>query len=122
MRLPSGRMLSFFKPQIDEEEKIRYWGVDTFTRKWCLTSTYGGSLVQSATQAIARDLMVNGMLKLDEAGYQLIGTVHDEVIMELPENFGSVQEASKIMCDIPEWAAGLPVKASGYRAKRYRKD
>ena len=122
MRLPSGRMLSYFRPFLNDEEQLCFWGVDTFSRKWGETSTYGGSLVQSATQAIARDLMVNGMRNLDGAGYTLIGTVHDEVIMEVPEDFGSVEDAAALMCWTPDWAQGLPVKATGYRDKRYKKE
>lgn len=122
MRLPSGRILFYYKPFISEDGQISYIGIDTFTRKWGPTRTYGASMFQSAVQAIARDLMVNGMFKLSEAEYPLIGTVHDEIWTEPMEGFGSLEQAAALMCDVPAWADGLPVTAAGFRAKRYRKD
>lgn len=121
LRLPSGRVLHWFKPHINEDGQIAYTGVDTFSRKWGRTSTYGGSLIQSATQAIARDIMAHGALNMEAADYPVVGTVHDEVWTEVREDFGSVEEVCNLMCDAPDWAEGLPVKASGFRAKRYRK-
>lgn len=83
--------------------------------------TYGGKLTENAVQAISRDLLVHGMFGLEKKGYIIIGTVHDEVILEVPEGWGSEQEVADILCDIPGWADGLPVKAEGFRGKRYRK-
>lgn len=122
MRVPSGRKLAYYKPQIKNEE-IRYMGIDTYTRQYTLCKTYGGKLVQNAAEAIARDLMVNGMLKLNslKGKYPIIGTVHDEIITEPKENSGSVEEVCQIMCDKPSWAEGLPIRAVGDRTKRYRK-
>ncbi len=120
MRLPSGRKLSYFKPEIRHDE-ITYMGIDTYTRQWKRCKTYGGKLVQNAAEGIARDLMVCAMFKLDKKGYPMLGTVHDEIITEPKEGQGSVKEVVDIMTDKPKWAAGLPVGASGFRAKRYRK-
>jgi DNA polymerase len=121
MRLPSGRRLAYFKPELDEDDKITYLGIDTYSRRWMRVSTYGGKLAENATQAAARDLMVNGLLKLEDAGYEPIGSVHDEGICEIEDGFGSLDEAKSLMCDLPKWAAGLPVKANGFIADRYRK-
>jgi len=120
MRLPSGRRLAYFKPEI-KNDKLTYMGVDTYSRRWMRCDTYGGKLTENAVQAIARDLLVHGMFGLEDAGYDIIGTVHDEVILEVPEGFGSEQEVADILCDLPKWAKGLPVKAEGFRGKRYRK-
>lgn len=127
MRLPSGRRLYYFRPElrIDKQrgrEQITFLGIDTYTRQWCRTTTYGGSLAQSATQAAARDIMVNGMFNLAKAGYDLIGTVHDEVWNEVDEGEGSIEEVERIMCVLPDWARDIPIEAQGYRAKRYKKD
>jgi DNA polymerase len=121
MRVPSGRKLAYYKPEMRNNE-LTYMGIDTYKRIWMRCKTYGGKLVQNAAEAIARDLMVAAMFKLDETGrYPMLGTVHDEIITEPKEGVGSVDEVVAIMCDKPEWAAGLPVGASGFRSKRYRK-
>ena len=120
MRLPSGRRMAYYKPRIDDEQ-LTFLGVDTYSRRWKRCNTYGGSLAENLSQSASRDLLVNGMFHLEDAGYPVIGTVHDEVILEIPENFGSEKEVAELMCKIPDWAEGLPVKAEGFRAKRYRK-
>ena len=65
---------------------IEFWGVNSTTRKWCLQSTYGGKLVENITQAVARDVMAESMLSLDESGYEIVLTVHDEIISEVDIN------------------------------------
>jgi DNA polymerase len=120
IRLPSGRKLSYYKPEL-RGEKITFMGINTYTRQWCRCDTYGGKLAENVTQAIARDLLLRGMFKLEKAGYPIIGTVHDEVIIEIPEGFGSLDDASDLMCDLPDWADDLPVIAEGFIDKRYHK-
>lgn len=121
MRLPSGRKLAYYKPQIKNEE-LRYWGIDTYTRQWSLCKTYGGKLVQNAAEGIARDLMVAGMFNLYRKGiYPMLGTVHDEIITEPKEGKGSVKEVEDLMTRPLPWAKGLPVVAVGERCKRYKK-
>jgi DNA polymerase len=136
MRLPSGRSLHYFRPQVDfaklkdaegfdtddddpRSAKISYMGVDTYTRRWMRTGTYGGKLCENAVQALSRDLLVHALFNLERAGYPVVGTVHDEVISEV--SGGSLEEASELMCRAPAWAAGFPVAVEGWRAQRYRK-
>jgi DNA polymerase len=121
MRLPSGRRLSYLRPEIDAEGSVTYMGIDTYTRQWGRVKTYAGKLAENLTQAVARDLLVAGMFNLEAAGYPIVLTVHDEIVSEVDEGFGSVEEAAELMCQLPEWAAGMPVKAEGWRGKRYRK-
>lgn len=119
MRLPSGRSLHYFRPEADSDGNLSYMGVDTYTRRWMRTGTYGGKLCENAVQALSRDLLVYALFNLERAGYPTVGTVHDEIISEVTS--GSLEEANAIMCQLPAWAAGFPVAAEGWRAKRYRK-
>ena len=89
--------------------------------KWARISTYGGMMVENATQATARDILACGMTALDRAGYSLILHVHDEPVSEDPIGFGSEEEFRWLMTDLPACYAGLPVTAGSFRAERYRK-
>ena len=82
----------------------------------------GPIIVSNCTQAVARDLLVNGMWKAEEAGYPIIATVYDEMICEGPRGFGDLKTFEKIICELPDWAAGLPLTAGGWRKKRYCKE
>ena len=128
-RLPSGRLLYYYDPKIQPvmtaweelKDQVTYMTVNGITRKWGRTNTYGGKLAENATQAAARDILANGMIEAEAAGYPVVLSVHDEIISEVPEGSGSVEEFEGLMCIVPAWANGLPLKAKGFRAKRYRK-
>lgn len=129
-RLPSGRLLYYYAPDVrpmktswgSMKDCVTYMTVDGMTKKWVRTNTYGGKCAENVTQAASRDIMVEGMFNVEAAGYPIVMTVHDEIISEVPEGYGSVEEFINQMCVTPSWAKGLPLKASGFRAKRYRKD
>lgn len=123
MKLPSGRRIAYYKPEINIEGQLTYLGIDTYTRQWCRVNTYGGRLCENAASGTARDVMVFGCEQVEDRGYPILGTVHDEIIMEPQMNFGSVEEAAHLMCNnLPACYEGLPVSADGFRHKRYRKD
>lgn len=120
MRLPSGRCLHYLDPETDGEG-LSYMGVDTDTRRWMRTKSYGGKLDENAVQAISRDLLVNGMFELETGKYPITMTVHDEAVCEIDATHGSLEEAQALFCRAPAWAAGLPLVSEGWRATRYRK-
>lgn len=123
-RLPSGRLLSYHRPHLKEGRygmQVGFYNVNSVTRKYGRETTYGGKLVENITQAVARDLMAERMIELDERGYPLLLTVHDEIIAEAPNGFGSLDEFNEIMKTVPEWAAGIPIDVDGFEAGRYRK-
>lgn len=78
-------------------------------------------IVSNCVQAAARDLLANGMLRAEAAGYPVIGHVHDEIITERRRGEGDVAEFERLICELPDWAAGLPLRASGFKSKRYKK-
>ena len=124
--LPSGRLLRYYLPRVSPVEK---WGMPSLQLSYKVDlrgrmyseSTYGGKLVENITQAVARDLLVHGMLKAEAAGYTVRGTVHDEIITERPIGKGDVHELERIVCTLPIWAKGMPVSAEGFESPRYRK-
>lgn len=124
--LPSGRRISYCQPRIQTEddfgkESITYMGV-TMAGNWGSVYTWGGKLVENIVQATARDCLANAMLNLDAAGYKIVMHVHDEVILEMPDGKGSLDDAVKIMCRSISWADGLLLNADGYETRYYRKD
>lgn len=123
--LPSGRRIAYVKPRIEKNrfnrECVSYMGLDT-SKKWTRIETFGGKLVENLVQAVARDCLAEAMIKLEKAGYPLTFHVHDEVILEVPEGQGSLQEVTQIMGEEISWARGLPLKADGYVTKFYKKE
>jgi DNA polymerase len=128
--LPSGRALHYCDPRVinkklpwgDTAATLVYMSVDPLTKRWVSTDTYGGKLAENVTQAVARDLMAEAMVAADEDPlYSLLLSVHDELICEVDEGEGSVEEFERLMSRSPAWADGCPVAAEGWRGKRYRK-
>lgn len=125
IRLPSGRRLSYIKPRIGTNrfggDSITYMGVGA-SKKWERLETFGGKLVENIVQAIARDLLASAMMNVANAGYNIVFHVHDEIIAEVPDGQGSVDEMCKLMSINPDWADGIPLSADGYECEYYRKD
>ncbi len=125
IRLPSGRRLSYIKPRIGTNrfggDSITYMGVGA-SKKWERLETFGGKLVENIVQAIARDLLASAMINVANAGYNIVFHVHDEIIAEVPDGQGSVDEMCMLMSINPDWADGIPLSADGYECEYYRKD
>lgn len=123
--LPSGRKLAYLRPSITAGtygDVVSYEGVIQATKQWGRIDSYGGKFVENIVQAIARDVLADGMLRLDKAGLQLVLSVHDEVIIEDSEDFVNMAEAvSKIMSAPIPWAKNLPLGADGFESKYYKK-
>lgn len=129
--LLSGRHLHYHEPHVVTgpdrygriKTQIHYSGWNTNPQKgpmgWIPLETYGGKLVENVTQATARDILTFAMLNCPDP---IVLHIHDEIVEEVPEGTGSIEELEKVMGTLPPWCAGWPIKASGgWRGKRYRK-
>jgi DNA polymerase len=122
-RLPSGRVLCYIQPKINEDG-ITYMNMDQTSHKWVRTKVYSGKFVAHATQASARDLLFQNMLKAKNSGYTTVMRVHDELICEVPdEEKYSAEALGKFLASPHTWCPDLPLAAAGYETNlRYKKD
>jgi DNA polymerase len=143
--LPSGRALCYPYPELrmvttpwgEEKEQLTFMTVVDMTQKkkakilpdpnsrgkWQRVSTYGGSLAENMTQAIARDLLADAMRAVEAEGLEIIFHVHDEIVVEVQKFRATyaLERMTALMSVAPAWAKGLPLAAEGFHAKRYRK-
>lgn len=138
-RLPSGRVITYPYPKMREivppwekkkqeenpdyqpEKKLALTYKQEVNKKFIRNAAYGGLLAENVTQATARDLLAEAMKRVDKAGYDIVMHIHDEIVTEVNNDFGSVEELERIMCELPKWAEGLPVQAGGWTGQRFRK-
>lgn len=139
MILPNGRRLWYYQPGL-ENKTITYADKETGEPKtfkkdslyysgrnnkkggaWGRVFTYGGMLTENAVQAIARDLMVAAMKRVEKENFDIVLTVHDELISEADENRDHKEFEKLVSGPNPEWAKGCPVSAKGWSGRRYRK-
>ena len=122
--LPSGRKLAYVKPRMAVNkfgrEGLTYEGI-LENKKWGRIETYGPKLVENIVQGTARDLLAEAMLRVERKGYPIVMHCHDEIIAEVPEGNGSVEEMCEVMAVRPSWAEGLPLRADGYECPFYQK-
>ena len=121
--LPSGRRLYYFEPMITEGGEITYRGTNQFTRKFEYIRTYGGKFTENIVQALSCHILKDSLQNFEDAGYPLVLTVHDEIIVE-PEDTHekTLEEVIRIFSTPPGWCSDLPLNGAGFETYRYRKD
>jgi DNA polymerase len=131
MQLPSGRLICWQRPEIEllttpwgsQKMGVTVHSQNTVTRQWGRNPLIGSSIFQSAVQGTARDFLAFAMLSLESAGYEVINSIHDEVLLLVEEQNGesAMHDVIKIMNTPPPWASDFPLAAEGWFGKRYRK-
>lgn len=131
-KLLSGRYITYHNARLGKHPtrdgmQITFEGWNTNPKAgpfgWIRMDTYGGKLFENVVQATARDILAHAAVNCEQRGYAVILRVHDELVTQVPEGTGSVEELEAICGELPEWAKGWPVRAAGgWRGKRYRKD
>jgi len=129
MRLPSGRLLSYCDPEIrgvetpwgEEKAVVSCMTVNSLTNQWVRRGMYGGLWAENATQATARDVLAEAMLRVEKAGYGIVLSVHDEIGVEVPEGT-DLDIFADLMAESPQWAGGLPIGVNAWQGRRYRKE
>ena len=124
LHLPSGRRLAYPFAQLipghfEASEVLSY--MKHVNNNWVRTTSYGGKLVENLVQATARCLLAGAMVRLEKAGYPVVMSVHDELVVEAPVGALSLSRMEELMCELPKWAEGLPLAAEGFITTRYRK-
>jgi Toprim domain/CHC2 zinc finger len=124
LTLPNGRCLAYpdvrlMPGKFADTREVLF--KDNSRGGWSDTGAWYGTLVENAVQAVSRDLLAAAIVRLDAAGYPVVLHVHDEVICEVPEGFGSVEEFHRLMTTVPDWAKGLPIAAKIWTRQRYAK-
>ena len=121
IKLPSGRYLCYPAPRGDDYTSS-FMGVDPYTKQWRRISTYSGKRAQNIAEGIGADILTDGLMAADAAGYNPILSVHDEALTESPDEERYTDEGlSRLMVGSSLWANGLPLAAKGFTSYRYRK-
>jgi len=120
IRKPNGDTLVYHRPAIVDGD-ITFWGVDQKTKRWVLQRTYGGKLVENLTQAVARDLLAEAMVDIEnDWGVVPVLHVHDELVYEV-ESLTQAKQLQEAAEFVPAWAKGLPLSSGMQLGERYRK-
>lgn len=131
IKLPSGRKLFYQQPVFAENrfgsESIKFMGYVQETGRFEYIETYGGKLTENIVQAVARDLLAEAMIALDNTGYKICMHVHDEAVVEINDihptaNNQTLEHLCEIMGRNVPWSEGLPLNADGYITQYYKKD
>lgn len=125
--LPSSRVMMYPAAELCSESGdsalFRYYGPLPASKRWGWLRTYAGKIAENITQAVARDVLAANMEAIDDAGYHIVLSVHDELITETPDTPEFTEEKlAGMMATAPKWAEGLPLSAAGFSGYRYRKD
>jgi len=136
--LPSGRMLCYSAPELETtiqvlqgkhgpyertKQTVFFWGTDSKTKQWTRQNLYGGLQCENVVQATSCDIMVDAMFRVEEAGFPVVLTVHDEILTEPPEwdTDATPERFSDVMSILSGEYDGLPIAVAAWEDTRYVK-
>jgi DNA polymerase len=122
--LPSGRSLDYGKVRpVKQNGKTNYVALMMRNGKRLPVKLWGGLLAENASQALARDIFCNMLCRIDEAGFDIVFHVHDEVVVEVDADKAedALSSIINIMSTPPEWIPDIPLSAEGSILTRYEK-
>ena len=120
MQLPSGRCMFYPHSRVSAHDELSYTTGVPKTKYY----VYGGKLAENVTQAVARDVFMEGSLRCEDAGFPIVFRVHDQLITLIPDDENAearLAEMHALQCELLAWADGLPVSTEGRLTKRYCK-
>jgi DNA polymerase len=122
--LPSGRKLAYPRAHLvpgkfDNTTDVSFF--DYANGAWTEKRAWFGVFVENVISATARDLLAAALKRIDAAGFAIVLHVHDEICAEVPEDFNDAEAFRRLMVELPDWAAGLPVAAKVRIGRRYSK-
>jgi DNA polymerase len=122
--LPSGRSLAYLRPELSgkgTDKHISFMGINSVTKQMESQSTYGGTLLENIVQAVSRDLEAEAMLRLDDAGFDIVLHTHDEAVSDVPTGFKTLEDYEALMVQLPDWGKDIPISAESWKGFRYGK-
>jgi DNA polymerase len=128
-RLPSGRRLNYGviqshpregNPDRPARDHFAHIVKNSARRP---VKVYGGLLAENASQALARDIFSDALVRMHNEGMQIVCHVHDEVLVEVDadEADETLDRVIEIFKTPPEWIPDIPLDAEGKVLTRYEK-
>jgi DNA polymerase I-like protein with 3'-5' exonuclease and polymerase domains len=118
--MPNGYTIEYFDVQKETARGKGFGILSRFYRGGPLRATYGGLMTENMIQCIARFVFAHGLLKLHQAGFDVLFHVHDELVVEVDEDV-KVEDVTQYMLECPSWIAGLPLAVEAVESDRYLK-
>jgi DNA polymerase bacteriophage-type len=119
--LPSARRLHYLKPALVGRD-VEFDSINATTKQMQRRRLYGSLLTENLVQAIARDIMAEGMLRVDAAGFEIVGHTHDEVITLTPVDSALNSRYIKTCLEeTVDWCDDLPLKVDAWEGEVYKK-
>ena len=116
--LPNGLLIRY--DELEEAENEKGGTEYSYKTRMGRTRIYGGKVVENVTQALARLIIGEQMLRISKK-YRVVLTVHDSIVCCVPDQEAEACKTyvEECMRWVPAWAEGLPVDCEAGIGKNY---